>query len=222
MARPAPLRLALPPGAVWPHLLRAVMWKPVLVGGAVAIGLAHDGFKGPEQTLAAGAMAIGCSFALDDPATTTIANSPAPLWWRRTLHLVLVLPLAAVLWLVALGVAGIPSGGAPSAYLEVGAMVAVVLAASAAAARQRGDGLGGTAGAPCLMALTAAATLLPSRWALFPVIGHELRWWLLVAVASGILMGASRDPAARLRPDHANSIPWQRKPRRRAQQEEGP
>lgn len=221
MARPAPPRLSLPPRAVWPHLFRAVMWKPVLLGGAVAISLAYDGFNGPEQTLAAGAMAIGCSFALDDPATTTIANSPAPLWWRRTLHLVLVLPLAAVLWLVALGVAGVPAGGAPSAYLEVGAMVAVVLAASAAAARQRGDGLGGTAGAPCLMALTAAATLLPPRWALFPVTGHELRWWLLVAVASGVLMGASRDPAARLRPDQANSIPWQLKPHR-AQQEEGP
>lgn len=202
MARPAPPR---PPHAVWPHLLRAVMWKPVLFGGTVAIGLAYDGFQGPEQTLAAGAVAIGCSFALDDPATTTVANSPAPLWWRRILHLVLVLPLAAVLWLVATGVAGIPAGGTPSAHLEVGAMVAVVLAASAAAARQRGDGLGGTAGAPCLMALLAVAALLPSRWALYPVTGHELRWGVLVAVASGVLMGATRDPAARLRPTYAVS-----------------
>lgn len=95
---------------------------------------------------------------------TTLASSPAPLWWRRALHLVLVLPLAAVLWLVALGVADLRAG-TPSAHLEVGALVAVVLAASAAAARHRGDGLGGTAGAPCLMALLAVATLLPSRWA---------------------------------------------------------
>lgn len=186
------------------HLVRAVAWQPVLAGGAVAVALAYDGFRsGTEQTLAAAALAAGYGFVIDDGAWLTVATSPAPLWWRRAVRIALVLPLVVVMWMIVVIVEVAGGAGAPvtAGVLEVVALVVVALAAAAVAARHSGDGLGGAAAGPVLLAMVAISVVLPPRWDLYPVVAHQWRWVLLLAAALLTLLVASRDPGSR-RPLH--------------------
>lgn len=179
------------------HLVRAVVWQPVVLGGGVAVVLAYDGYTGTEQTLAAVSVALGCAFLLDDPAWVTVSSSPAPLWWRRSLRMALVLPVAGLLWLAAVLVAGLPRGQWWPGGLEVAAMIGMTLAAAAVAIRRSGDGLGGAAAGPALLALVVGSLVLPPAWAMYPVVAHQWHWVLLLTGAVSALMVASRDPAAR-------------------------
>ena len=182
------------------HLVRAVAWQPVLAGGAVAMTLASDGFRsGVEQTLAAVAVAAGYAFVLDDRASVTVATSPAPLWWRRAVRIALVLPIVVVMWLIVVIVdaASAPGVAVTADVLEVATFVVVGLAAAAVASRHSGDGLGGAAAGPVLLAMVAVSLLLPPRWHLYPVVAHQWRWVLLLAAALVTLPVASRDPATR-------------------------
>lgn len=181
------------------HLVRAVVWQPVVLGGAAAMVLAYDGFRtGTEQTLAAASVALGCAFMLDDPARVTVSGSPAPLWWRQSVRIMLVLPLAGLLWLAAMQMAGLPREALASGALEVATMVAVTFAAAAFAVRHSGDGLGGAAAGPMLLAMVVCSLVLPPRWAVHPVVAHQGRWVLFLGGAVLALIVASRDPAARV------------------------
>ncbi len=180
------------------HLLRAVVWHPVVLGGGVALLLADDGFRtGTEQTLAAASLALGCAFLLDDPAWVTVASSPAPLWWRRCIRMALALPVAGIVWLAALLVAGLPRVAMGPGVLEVATMIGITLAVAAVAVRRSGDGVGGSAAGPMLLVLVVGSLLLPTRWAVHPVVAHPWRWALLLSGAVFALLVASRDPAAR-------------------------
>lgn len=180
------------------HLVRAVVWQPVVLGGTLAMVLAYDGFRtGTEQTLAAASIAVGCAFVLDDPAWVTVSTSPAPLWWRRCIRIAFALPLAGVLWLAAVQLAGLPRGDIGPGVLEVATMIGVTLAAGAVAMRRSGDGLGGSAAGPMLLVLVVGSLVLPTRWAVHPVVAHQWRWVLLLGIALLALVVAGRDPAAR-------------------------
>ena len=182
---------------LWPHLVRAVPWEPVVATATIAGALGRVASHADVTTLAA-LLALGVGFVLDDPAAATLACSPSTLWWRRRMRLVLMLPLVAFLWATVVAVAELPTATdhGPAA-LESATMVAVVLAASAAAARWNGDGMGGAAAGPVLLGLVFVARVLPGRWAFFPVQVHERRWLVALVVACGVLLLASRDPARR-------------------------
>lgn len=183
------------------HLVRAVVWQPVVLGGVVALALAYDGFRtDAEQTLAAASVALGCAFLLDDPAWVTMSTSPAPLWWRRSLRIALALPAAGIVWLAALLVAGLPRIAVGPGVLEVATMIGITLATAAVAVRRSGDGLGGSAAGPVLLVLVVGSLVLPPRWAVHPVVAHQWRWALLLSVSLMALLTASRDPAARNSP----------------------
>lgn len=194
--------------------LRTVAW-PALVPAAL-LGLAIlqlDGDRVVLLRLAAVALCVAAAFALDDPAAETTAAAPAPLLFRRALRLALVLPLVGVAWALLLGAGGpVPEGGLT---LELAAMLAFALAASAWAAAYVADGRGGLAAAPVLLvALAAAAIALPERWTLFAGAADprwtaaHARWTAVLVLALLALLAASVDPGrprilARLRPRRA-------------------
>lgn len=180
------------------HLVRAVVWQPVVLGGGAALALAADGFHtGTEQTLAAASLALGCAFLLDDPAWVTVSSSPTPLWWRRVIRMAVALPVAGVLWLASVLVAGLPRAEWWPSGLEVAAMTGVTVAAAAVAARRSGDGRGGATAGPVLLAMVLCSLVLPPAWAVYPVVANQWRWVLLVGLALLAVLGASRDLAAR-------------------------
>ncbi len=151
--------------------------------------------------LAAITLSVGAAFVLDDAAAATIASAPTPLWARRALRLGLVLVPLALLWALVWWLA---DGASWAVSLELGAMLALTMAAAALAAQIRGDGRGGVAAGPALLALLSAAyLLLPARFGLFPAgpedplwaSAHE-RWALVLGAGMLTLLLASRDPAA--------------------------
>ena len=77
-------------GQLWPHLLRAVRWQPIVAGAALAGALGRFASHA-DATMLALLMALGASFVLDDPAAVTLASSPSTLWWRRRVCLAFVL-----------------------------------------------------------------------------------------------------------------------------------
>jgi hypothetical protein len=189
--------VTLPARDLWPHLVRAVSWQSILVGGFVALALAGRGFDAPlKQTLAAAALALGASFAFDDPAAATLASSPSPLWWRRATRLALTVPLAAVIWLAVVFVARLSPGATGSANLEATTLLAIVLCSAAVSVGRRGDGVGSVAAAPTLLAFLATAMALPARWALYPVGDRPGVWAVVLAAAVVAMFVACRDPAA--------------------------
>ena len=182
--------------------LRATPWLPLLPAGALALAVLR--FDGPvllELRLAAIALCVGAAFVLDDPASETLATSPAPLLFRRLVRIGLVLPLVALLWALTLRYAG--TGFDAALTLELAAMLAVTLAAAAFATPRLADGRGGPAAAPALLVFLGACTFaLPDAWTLFAEGPNDPRWagshvrWavVLVAAVAGLLY-ASLDPA---------------------------
>jgi hypothetical protein len=51
-----------------------------------------------KQTLVTVLIALGTTSVLDDPASSLVASSPSPLWWRRAVRLGLAAPLTSGLW----------------------------------------------------------------------------------------------------------------------------
>lgn len=203
---------------------RLVRWKPTL--GAAAVGFfilyqSSDAWAtGSMSTIipmrmAALVLCLGAVFLLDDPAAVTVASVPAPLMYRRSLRLVLVVPLVAAAWagllvyvlvhtksLIHRDMAGLlPIWGLT---LEMVAMMMAGLAIAALANRWVADGLGGVAAGPVLVVLLGAAMFLPHRWTLFPGSMDDPQWtaahvrWAVIAVFATLLFAHfSRDPAAR-------------------------
>jgi len=183
--------------------LRSASWAPLAAGGALALVLLALTDRGVTQLrLAAIVLCVGAAFVLDDAAAATVASAPTPLLVRRAVRVALaVAPLGALWALLSVIADGVASW---AVSLELAAMLALTLAAAALAARIRGDGRGGVAAGPSLLALLAAAyLLLPSRWGLFPGGPEDPLWtpahrrWalILLACALGGLWG-SRDPGA--------------------------
>lgn len=181
--------------------VHSLSWAPLAGGSAVALAFLALTDQGvTEFRLAAIGICVGAAFILDDAAATTVASAPTSLLVRRALRVALaVVPLAAV-WALLSSFADGVAWWAVS--LELAAMLALTLAAAALAGRIRGDGRGGVAAGPALLAFLAAAyLLLPSRWGLFPASPDDPFWmaahqrWALILLA-GVLgvLWVGRDP----------------------------
>lgn len=182
---------------VWPHLLRAVSWRPIVGAGALALVVSRDGIP---PSLVPAVVAAGVAGVLDDGAAVFLGSSPTTLARRRAHRLALALPMASVAWAVVYlawssraggGVAGWPAG------LAFAALVGVVLAASALASGRDGARPGGVAAVPLLLAVVVTGMVVPSELALLVGHGHERNWAVVLAVSLVALVAASRDPAAR-------------------------
>lgn len=181
--------------------LRSASWTPLAAGGALALAFLALTDPGLAQLrLAAIALCVGAAFALDDAAATTVASAPTPLWARHALRLGLALVPLALLWALVWWLADEASW---AVSLELGAMLALTMAAAALAAQIRGDGRGGVAAGPALLALLSGGyLLLPAHLGLFPAGPEDPFWasaherWALVLVAGLLgLLTAGRDPA---------------------------
>jgi hypothetical protein len=171
-----------------PYLQRAVRWRPLLGAAAAALLLARA--DAPSSFVLA-ILASGVAFVLDDPAAAILDATPASRPRRRALRLVLTLPLGLVLWLAVVQPLWSLRPAAPAAApadLALIALVAVVLAAAAAG--------GGVAGAPVALAVAVAGAALPAPWGLAVAPGLTRNWIILLALATAVLLGLSRDPAA--------------------------
>jgi hypothetical protein len=143
--------------------------------------------------LAAIALALGVSFALDDPAAASTAASPAPLLLRHAVRAACTLPLPVAVWLMLLLRSPAPDRSALTLVLS--GLLASALAIAAVGARV-GESGGFIAG-PAFLALVAGAFILPERVSLFPE-GQSseektflLRWALVLGLAASTSVAAS-------------------------------
>lgn len=183
--------------------VRASDWPAALAGSLLAIGVDHfAGLISPPlgMELAAVVLALGVSFALDDPAALTLAATPAPLGLRQMIRAACALPLVAAAWIAIL----LSSRGVDSGTLTLVLAGFLASAFAIAAVGVRFGESGGLVAAPALLALGAAVFLLPERISLLPVEGPQgnerafaARWALVLALMAVIGKAASRDPGAR-------------------------
>ena len=141
-------------------------------------------------------LCMGAAFVLDDVSEETIGHVPTPLLMRRTLRILLLLPLLGSAWAAMLYIAGdvarddggpMPAG---DLTLEAATLLAVAFCAATVGGRFTADRLGGIAAAPIVLVLVAVATFLPERQKM--ILGspsfarwedaHE--WWRVVLVAA--------------------------------------
>jgi hypothetical protein len=195
---------------------RAVGWGPPLAGFALGLGLlalaVRPGLELPAGRLvlwlriAMVAGALGCAFLLDDPSEPTTEAVAGSLLLRRALRVALVLPAAAAWWAAVLWRVHAVHPGLPlpvaALTLEAAALLAVTVALAAAGSRLAPERRGGVVAAPALLALAAAAFLLPAPAALYAQPGAawddaHRRWALLPAIALAAFAAASRDPGRR-------------------------
>lgn len=184
------------------YLLRAFRWQPLAVALGVALPLTRLGSAdvNVRAALVVALLGIGAAFAFDDVAAVTLASSPTSLGRRRARRVVLLSLLLAVAGLP-LGVLlametpiGLPVG---NVVLVLAAVVAVVLAVAAGVLVDAPTESGGAVAAAFGPLFLVVASLLPARWALFPVEGHEVRWLVVLLGAAAVVALAGRDPARR-------------------------
>lgn len=196
--------------------VRAVRWTPFvicLVAGVALLVLsldeqrptAADVLMGLRVAAVFGALAL--AFLFDDPAESTTAAVPVPLWVRRAVRVTLVVPLLALWWVLVLliGARLAPHVPVPIAavILEAAAVSAVTLALAAGGGRWVSEGLGGVAAAPGLLVAVAVAAALPESLALVVAASspgwraahHRWAGILLLGVVAIVL--DSRAPATR-------------------------
>ena len=183
---------------MWPHLLRVTRWQPLLVGGALAAVLSRAGRADPElrALVVAVVLALGAAFVFDDAAAVTLASSPSTLRRRRAHRLALVLPTAAAVWALVLRSLSWTTHGVARpgpATLAFATMLAVTFAIAAMSCGPHADLPGGAVTAPTLLALVLTSAALPRRFAVFPVAGHERRWWLVLAASAAVVWVRSAD-----------------------------
>lgn len=212
------LRVALV--AVRPTL-RAIPWLPLL-GAATSAGVgmwlidpaAGEGRALVALRVTAFLLALGAAFALDDPASTTLAGSPSALAVRRAHRLLPAGAAWAACWAAAVGGTAVAAGSTPLAVptLEAAGMIALALALAAVAGPHTPEGRGGVVAGPALT-LAMLGILLAQyrypRWATMFAFSpgmpewdaERLRWTALLTTAIAALIAASLDPfRARRRP----------------------
>ncbi|MGH2901363.1 MAG: hypothetical protein ACRDMZ_21980, partial [Solirubrobacteraceae bacterium] len=149
---------------------------------------------------------VGAAFLLDDDAAATVAATPTSLARRRLLRVALALPLLGAVWAAALWYATRAQGAwsQPDARaalsLQLGAMLALTLAASALALRALPGEQCGWTGAIAPVALLSAVLALPERWTLLAMPGDatwaavQQRWAALLVLGLVALAWAGREP----------------------------
>lgn len=195
------------------HLVRAMPWVPWLPVSAGIAGLAwavqglQPDFASRQLYLRGGLLlaALAISFAFDDPAAETTEATPSPLRRRRSLRLIVsLIPWAALVTVVVLtGTTQmhpvlVLSSPLDSRELPVGRLLleAATMAswglATASALAFRGDDEPGKIASGTLLAVYAAAWIVPERWKPWadpadPRWNTALAWWL-VALGAGVFV----------------------------------
>jgi len=204
---------------------RTIQWAALLGGAGAAqlvlwAGADELSRGGPiplmPLRLAAVLLCLGAAFILDDDAGATVEPAVASLAVRRGLRLLVAAPTLGMAWGAALWTASrlatstreVAPRSLPAAALtlEIGALLAVTLAAGAVATRSLGHGKGGIAAGPTLLAFVLAMASIGRYWELFPNdagapgwTAAHVRWALILAAATVVLAGFSLDPARRWR-----------------------
>jgi hypothetical protein len=186
---------------------RSIRWRPLLAIAPISLLIVDAGMRDPGPTAAlhmpfAGiALAIWAGFLFDDAASATVRHAPTPLLMRRTVRVLLALPVLAIGWCGLLWYADVwPIAGTLTAGFA--AQVCVALGFGALGALIAGEDRGGLLGLAGLAVVFLAVPLVmrggilwadPSRheWAY-----RYGRWIVTGSLALGLLLLASRDPAA--------------------------
>lgn len=184
---------------------RAMSWHPPLWAGA--LGLAYVAKEAPGAYIghrilvlrvAVLLLCMGTAFVLDDPTEETIGHVPTPLVMRRTLRVVLVLPLVSTMWFVMSRVAGtVPAReGGPMPIgdltIEAATLLAIALTSACVGAKLTADRLGGIVAAPAVFALIGIAMFLPPDQRMILGSPADARWedahdWW-AAVLAGVIV----------------------------------
>ncbi len=194
-----------------PAVARSSRWAPLSVSALLAVvlvALRHDQqAAGPMQT-AAILLAGGAGFALDDPATETLAASPTPLLLRRSLRLLVMVPPVMVLWGLLLRWQG-TEGSAESVALTIlfAGLMGLSLAVAGVAGRTTWlPGRGGLAAPPAILVMVFLSGAIPRRWRPLPLgdvpggwTQIYIRWAAAAAVGTLVLLMSSSDPAGSVR-----------------------
>jgi len=197
-----------------PAVLRSMRWLPICGSWAGAAAMAalltrHGRADDPAGALGLPAivLVLGCAFVLDDPAVATIGSTPTPLIVRRSYCVMLACAGVAVVWAGLVSFVGWRTGGSVPVQdlsLELGTMLALILAIAAVAPRFVPDGRGGTPAGPTLLALVALSFLVKPRWKFlnariegFTTSAAHQRILTTMSIALLILLLASRDPGRR-------------------------
>jgi hypothetical protein len=187
---------------------RVIRWRPLLAIGPISFLIVYAGMHDPGPTKAwhvpfAGiALAVWAGFLFDDGASSTVRNAPTPLLLRRGVRVLVALPVLALVWTGLLWYADIwqLAGTLTAGFV---AQVAVALAFGALGVLVVGDDRGGLLGIAGLVAVFVAVPLVMRGGILWSDPFHDGwtyhygRWIGTSAVALGLLLLASRDPAAR-------------------------
>lgn len=168
---------------------KLVPWAHVCAGTVLAFGVV-SAVRGNEWAdvpavvhavrVGAVAIAVSLAFVFDDPTEAMLAGTPVTVAVRRSVRLVVVLPLVALLWVGLLWWAwstpaiqqttaswpGLPLP-VSALTLEVGALAAVALASSAVSMWRSRSTTGGLVAGPAGLAAAAALLLLPPSLALW-------------------------------------------------------
>ena len=170
--------------------VRSTDWLAPIAGAVLAVAVEVSAgrlWPQPSLELAAVALALGASFALDDDAAASIATTPTRLALRHGLRAACAMPLPAAVWLAI--VMASPAADADTPTLELASLSATALAV--AAARLRAGNAGGLAAAPAVLGVAAAAPLVPTT------VSVDLVWALVLAAAAAVSAAACLDPAVR-------------------------
>lgn len=195
---------------------RTLPWAPLLAGallcGLLAALVPLLGDASPlERWPGFGALAlcIGAAFLFDDDAAATTAATPTSLARRRLLRLALGLPLLAVVWAGSLWYAtsahDAPFGPETRAALslQLGALLALTLGASAIALRVMPGEQGGWIGVTAPLALLGLAFAMPDRIGLLALPADagwqtaQACWAVVLAIGLSMLAWAVREPSPR-------------------------
>ena len=194
--------------AVSGALPRVTRWRPALAGwllaGAVLLWRADDVSTVAGRVTLLRVVAVllvtGVVNLVDDDAANVLAAVPTRLAWRSGPRLGLAALAVTVPWCGALLWVR-PGDPAAAITLECAALTAFGLAVAGGIARWSDAREASLVAGPAVLAAAGAAAALPPRWAMFAAPDGawwdaHLRWTAVLAVATAVLVGTLRDPAA--------------------------
>jgi hypothetical protein len=187
--------------------IRVVTWQPMAraqLAGIVFMSFANKPSADQRLSIAGAAVAATSAFVLDDPATSTLDAAPTSLPRRRIQRATFAGVTIAMWWIMAATITSVRSStdlSVTSRTLELGTLVAIALAGSAAASAVGDRTTGGIAGAVFVGVWFALSLLPPSRWLPFlahpDAAGGRTQSLLVLGCALTLLTTASRDPVSR-------------------------
>jgi hypothetical protein len=186
---------------------RAIRWRPLLAIAPISFLIVYAGMHDPGVTKAlhmpfAGiALAVWAGFLFDDVASSTVRGAPTPLLLRRGVRVLLALPALALIWTGLLWYADVwQLAGTLTAGFVAQVSVALGFGALGVMLGHDRGGLLAVAGLVTVFVAVPLAMRGGILWSDPFHAGwtyHYGRWIATSTVALGLLLMASRDPAAR-------------------------